>query len=161
MRFEVFNRRIPQGKQLRPTIEPRGNASTNGAAHEHPRVTIQKRGNMSINGAAHEAMGRPDAVVLLYDVTAGVVAMRQVDPADENAYPLRSGHSGPPYEVAGGAFANHYGIDTGTARRYDAKVVGQYLCIDLTAEGTVVTSGSRGRARPPTGVPVSPNGSKT
>ncbi|MFF0991556.1 hypothetical protein [Kocuria nitroreducens] len=41
--------------------------------------------------------------------------------------------------VAATAFTQHYGIDTTATRRWKPFVEDSMLCVDLTAEGTVIT----------------------
>lgn len=130
--FEVFRKRmVPLVKQ--------------------PYVTIQRRGVLSFNHAAHEALGKPAAIELLYDAAAQVMGVRGVDPTTEHAYAFRqtAGRSNGSFMVSGIAFAKYYGIPTEVSRRYPAYMDGDVLCVDLSAEGTEVTSNRRGKGASP------------
>lgn len=135
--FEVFTKRmIPLVKQ--------------------PFVTIQKRGTISINASSYAALGSPEAVELLYDPAERIVGLRGVDPRSQHAYPLRAagGKEDGPYVVSGTAFTKFYGIDTEVSRRWVGVLQDGVLCIDLTTEGTTVSSNRSGSresqgAKPP------------
>jgi hypothetical protein len=51
------------------------------------------------------------------------------------------------FMVSGTAFFKHYKIDTSEARRYAATINDGVLCLDLSQEGTVVTSNRRGSGK--------------
>ncbi len=104
-----------------------------------PAVTIQRRGNMSLNEPAYEALGKPAAVQLLYDRDEGFIAFRPVDPDTPHAVPLRAQQRGTNRTVAGTAFTKYVGIDTSTARRYSAQMMGDVLAVDLKQEAVDVT----------------------
>lgn len=122
MAFEVFDRK--------------GTPTTN-----KPWVTIQARGNFGLNRAAFEAMGKPEAVELLYDGDARRVGFRPTDPEALNAYPVRKQGGSDSYVLAGRAFTQYYSIDTTEARRYDADMMGDILVIELDETGATVSRG--------------------
>ncbi len=123
--FEVFNRRT-------------------APSTTQPLVTIQKRGTMSLNRSAFEALGEPDAVELLYDREERLLGFRPVDPAVPHAYRPRKQGNAANYILAGQAFTQYYGVETGTARRYRAKLLDDVLVVDLKQPGTDAT-GPRAR----------------
>ncbi|MDP9355546.1 MAG: hypothetical protein M3Q71_16385 [Chloroflexota bacterium] len=126
--FEVFDR----GSAPKPT---------------HPFVTVQRRGLLSLNRAAHDLLGAPAAVQLLYSRSRNVIGFRAGDPGDPRSYPVRAqGERGGTYLVAGAAFTQHYGIPTTEARRYQARMTGDVLTIDLNEDAPVVT-GPRSKDR--------------
>ncbi len=126
--FEVFDR----GSAPKPT---------------HPFVTVQRRGLLSLNQAARDLLGAPTAVQLLYSRARNVIGIRAGDPGDPRSYPLRAqGERGRTYLVAGAAFTQHYGIPTTEARRYQARMAGDMLTIDLNEDAPVVT-GPRAKDR--------------
>ncbi len=126
--FEVFDR----GAAPKPT---------------HPFVTVQRRGLLSLNRAAYDLLGGPTAVQLLYSRARNIVGIRAGDPGDPRSYPLRvQGERGKTYLVAGAAFTQHYGIPTTEARRYQARLLGDMLTVDLNDDAPVVT-GPRGKDR--------------
>lgn len=108
-------------------------------------MTIQKRGLLSFNQAAYEAMGRPEAVELLYSAHQRVIAIRPVDPAQvSHASPFRglggkSNAQATTMLVAATAFTAHYEINTTRSTRYDVEVQDRVALIDLKQEGTVVS----------------------
>jgi len=114
-----------------------------------PSVTIQKRGTISLNTPAYTALGRPEAIELLFDRDQRLMAMRGVDPEAPSAYPIRPLGRGSTWLVSGKAFMNYYEIPTGTATRWPAKAEPDgLLVIDLKEPGTVV-SGNRLQERSP------------
>ena len=129
MAFEVFTKRMV------PLVQ-------------QPYVTLQKRGTISMNRSAYHALGEPAAVELLYDREASVVGFRAVEPTVEHAYALRAmgarKEDSGTFMLSGTAFFKYYEIDTSEARRYPATMNEGVLCLDLSQEGTVVTSNRSG-----------------
>jgi hypothetical protein len=122
--FEVFDRRSrPVGKQ--------------------PTLTIQKRGNFSLNRAAFDALGQPAAVELLFDRVQRIVGFRPTDEHNRRAYPVRKQQNAASYLIAGNAFNQYYGIETGITRRYDAAMIDGILVVDLKQPGQEVISTRR------------------
>ena len=113
-----------------------------------PSVTIQKRGVISLNKAAHDLVDNADTVELLFDRDRSVMALRPADDSSPHAYAVRTGSKRGPGQaiVSATAFTAHYGIDTTATRRWKPFVEDGMLCVDLTAEGTVIT-GNRAKAR--------------
>lgn len=106
-----------------------------------PSVTIQKRGMISLNKAAHDLVENAETVELLYDRERNVIALRGADDSSPHAYAVRSRSQRGPGQaiVSATAFTAHYGIDTTATRRWKPFVEDGMLCVDLTAEGTVIT----------------------
>jgi len=104
-----------------------------------PSVTIQKRGVISLNKAAHDLVDNAETMELLYD--RHVMALRATDDSSPHAYAVRNGSKRGPGQaiVSATAFTAHYGIDTTATRRWKPFVEDDMLCLDLTAEGTVIT----------------------
>ena len=101
-----------------------------------PFVTIQKKGVLSLNRAAFEALDGPEAVELLYDSGARLVALRKVDSAVEHSYQVRApveNHA--TWLISVGAFVNYYEIDTSRSVRRPARLDGDLLIIDLNDPG--------------------------
>lgn len=101
-----------------------------------PFVTIQKKGVLSLNRAAFEALEGPDAVELLYDSEARLVALRKVDSSVDHAYHVRApveNHA--TWLISVGAFVNYYEIDTSRSVRRAARMEGDLLVIDLNDPG--------------------------
>ena len=119
--FEVFDRRS------RPV------------SHQ-PTVTLQKRGNFSLNRAAFNALGDPEAVELLYDRTERLIGMRSASLNNRLAYPVRKQQNAASYLIAGNAFNQFYGIETGSTRRWNAVMSDDILVVDLKQQAQVVVS---------------------
>lgn len=104
-----------------------------------PSVTIQKRGVISLNKAAHDLVDNAETMELLYD--RHVMALRATDDSSPHAYAVRNGSKRGPGQaiVSATAFTAHYGIDTTATRRWKPFVEDDMLCLDLTAEGAVIT----------------------
>ena len=115
-----------------------------------PFVTIQRKGLLSLNRGAYEAIGRPEAVTLLYHREQRVVGLRPAEPGNPRAYPVRrqGGKEGgaQSHLVAGTAFTRHHDIDTSVARRYGVELRGGVLLIDLKQDAPEVT-GPRAKER--------------
>jgi hypothetical protein len=113
-----------------------------------PLITLQARGNLSLNRKAYQELGEPETVELLYDEGQKIIGLRPVDPSTPHAYPVREmGRRGSNYYVAGKAFCDFYGIETGVARRYMAhSYPGDVLGIDLR-EKPLKSNVKRGRMK--------------
>ena len=96
-------------------------------AGEEEVITIHRRGLLSVNRAAHIALGEPEAVELLYDWNERVMGLRAVSPEVQHAYPVRRQRATSSLLVSGRAFTTCYGIPTETARRYQARMLGDVL----------------------------------
>jgi hypothetical protein len=100
-----------------------------------PIITLQKRGNFGINRAAFEAMGRPEAVKLLYDRKQQVIGIRPADdPEARNAYQVRKQPNSDSFLFSGIAFAHRYGIPLGETRRFRSQMRGDVMIVDLKQE---------------------------
>ena len=53
-----------------------------------PHVTMNRRGHIALNRRAHEMIGKPEAVLLLYDRINNRIGLRPANPGLRNAYPL-------------------------------------------------------------------------
>jgi hypothetical protein len=113
-------------------------------ADQQPYVTLQKKGSISLNRAAFAALDSPEAVELLYDRDAHVMALRHVDSSVEHSLKVRApaGNHGT-WLVAGGAFASYYEIDISASVRRAARMEGDLLIVDLNDPGV----NSRGEPR--------------
>lgn len=103
-----------------------------------PWLTIQKKGLLSLNRVAMDALGAPEAVELLYDREEQIVGIRPADKDSPRSFPARKQGkretANPNYLIAGQAFCNYYGIETGFARRYKPEMRGNILTVDLRSE---------------------------
>ncbi len=102
---------------------------------DQPVVAIQKRGTFGWNRAAWEALGRPDAVKLMYNRKAHAIGYKPAESDDPRAYPVRKQSRADNYQISGKKFLQAYGIPiTDYARRYKAQMQGDLLVIKLTDE---------------------------
>jgi hypothetical protein len=105
---------------------------------KEPWVTIQKKGLLSLNSSSVEALGKPEAVELLFDPEEQKIGFRPTNPESPRSFPLRrQGRpdlTHPNYLIAGTAFCNYYGIDTSFARRYRPQIEDNILAVDLKQE---------------------------
>ena len=104
-----------------------------------PFVTIQRKGTISLNRAAFEALGRPEAVKLLYDQDERMIGLRPAEIGANGAYQVRPQASSN-WLVAGTAFSGFLGLDTAVAKRYDAEMIDGVLAVDLKRPSVEVTS---------------------
>ena len=112
----------------------------------NPQVTLQRGGTFSLNQKSFDALGQPEAVVLLYDTQQRIIGFRKVEPGDFNAFPVHRQGKGQSYLVNGLSFCQFYEIPLGQARRYKAQLFDDVLGIDLNGESAEVTS-NRNRKR--------------
>lgn len=110
------------------------------ATSKSPFVTIQRKGPFGFNSAAYEALGKPEAVTLLYDEEERLIGFKPVDLRNPRAFPIRAqGPNLKSYIVAGQAFSNYHGLDTSVARRYPVEMRDGILVLDLKADSVDVT----------------------
>jgi hypothetical protein len=113
MTFEVFTRRMAR-------------------AANKPYVTIQRTGIIAFNQAAYVALGKPAAVIFLFDRENRVVGFRAADPGQEHAYRVRANTKGSTHLVSGTLFTKLYRIPTDVARRWLGRItLDGVLTIDL------------------------------
>jgi hypothetical protein len=106
-----------------------------------PSLTIQRKGVFSLNREAFEALGRPEAVELLYDPDERLIGVRNVDSSADHSYQVRGmGRRSATWLVSGTAFTNYYGIDTSVSTRRVARIENELLIVDLKDPGVQVTS---------------------
>jgi hypothetical protein len=96
-----------------------------------PSVTIQKRGMLSLNRAAYDLLKRPQAVQLYFSANEQAIGITPSDPKAPDAIIIRKQKSSASYIIAGMAFTKWYGIDSSSARRYEATAEGEELYVDL------------------------------
>ncbi len=108
-------------------------------------VSIQKKGNFALNQVAYEMLGQPEAVELLFKRTERIMGLRAVTKDMRHGYPVRKQQNSQSYLLAGRAFTQYYNIDVGVTRRYDARMEGDVLVVDVdNPVQEVVTVRSRG-----------------
>jgi hypothetical protein len=85
----------------------RGDAAKTLAA----RVTITRQGYISLNQAAYDLLGRPPAVVLLYDAGGTAIGLRAASEDTAYSFRVQSWGTGTNYFINAAAFVRYYGID--------------------------------------------------
>jgi hypothetical protein len=95
-------------------------------------LSVLAKGTFSLSQAAFAAMGRPEAVQLLYARDENLIGMRPVDVDARSAYAVRV-HLGN-INVSAMGFCQQYGIDLSHSRRYRAEFLDGMLVVDLRQE---------------------------
>jgi hypothetical protein len=108
-----------------------------------PRVTLQAAGTFSMNEAAYDALGRPEHVEMLYNEKKKLVGFRATGEESAHSYPIKPQVNARTFQTGGRAFCSAFGIDTGTARRFAAKLQDDVLVIDLKDEAKNVSKQRR------------------
>jgi len=112
-----------------------------------PCATLQRDGLISLNTPAYEALGQPQAVLLYYNSDEQTIALVKSAFGKVLSKPVRrQGKNSATWIFSGRLFTRHYGIDTTTARRYEAIVRNGKLFIDLRTGGADAT-GVRARIK--------------
>lgn len=114
-------------------------------ASSDPTLTVTVRGTLNINEAAFGALGKPEAVVLMYDRAEAVIGLRPAARKETNAYrvgPL--GGAGKSWTIVAKDFCAWIGTDLAEARRYPMAVDDGVGCVALRGDVRVVT-GNRNR----------------
>jgi hypothetical protein len=119
---------------------------------DEPIISISTHGAMSLSRSAWDALGKPEAVELLYKRGERLVGLRAAeDPTARHAYPLRPVDRASTHVLSFVAFAQRYGIAISptVSRRYVAEMRGNILTIDLNATPLEVADPRRGKPRAP------------
>lgn len=103
-----------------------------------PLATIQKRGTLGLNKSAVESIGKPDVVELLFNPEKRVMAIRPARPDSQHTYMLRKQGASDSYLLSMLAFAAHWRIPLGQARRYEGTTEDGALLIDLNQEAVEI-----------------------
>ncbi|MGI8854644.1 MAG: hypothetical protein ACR2JW_02745 [Thermomicrobiales bacterium] len=107
-----------------------------------PFISLQLRGTFQVNRAAYEKLGRPNAVKLLYDRTKRVVGFIATDLGERGAFKVRKSGNAESYQVAAKSLINNFDLDVQETQRYEARMYGDVLGIDLN---TPYGKSNRGR----------------
>lgn len=76
-------------------------------------VTLNARGVILLNLKAFEALGEPEAAVLLYDERSSVIGLQRATARIENAFPLAQKGKNAHRLIYATAFCRHFGIKVG------------------------------------------------
>lgn len=118
------------------------------AARGQLYASINSIGNVIINRRAFEEMGRPDAVVLMYEPETETIGLKPVRPDADNAFPVFiNGKSGHRRITCGPIVREHNLKIERTVRFPTARVEDGVLLLELKYR--VPAPGTRARSRTP------------
>jgi hypothetical protein len=122
----------------------------NAKASHDPTLTVTVRGTLNLNEPAFTALGKPEAVVLLYAHEDAVIGLRPASRDEPNAYLTgRLGKEGKSRTIVAKDFCAWIGADLSAARRYPLIVDADGISsADLRGPVRIVT-GNRQRRTPP------------
>jgi hypothetical protein len=112
-----------------------------------PMISIQRHGTMSFNRATYEALGKPEAVVLLWDAEAEIVALQMAESSDPDAYTVQKQPAASSFLVNTQSFYKFNNIKANVARRFPAHNYGDGIVGLVLSEGREI-SGRTKRRRP-------------
>jgi hypothetical protein len=118
---------------------PNGARSTNGL-----RVTLAKTRTIYINFVTFEALGRPDAVELMFDDLRNIIGMRATEPVRQNAFPVKLHTTGRLMRICASAFCTQWGIQPKGTVLFQKAAIGEGGVLELPLDNLVrVQRGSR------------------
>jgi hypothetical protein len=103
---------------------------------ERVHVTLNRKHKFCLNGRVHEMMGRPEAVVLMFDWQERVIGIRPASPTDKGAFRLHPLCRGSRHRIIRAApFCRHFAICVSSTTVFlDPRVDGDgVLLLDLKA----------------------------
>ena len=77
---------------------------------ERLHVTLSPRNVILLNGNMHEQMGKPEAVMLMFDKVHSLIGLRATHPDRPGAFPLKNKSGGRHKLVRATPFCKHWGI---------------------------------------------------
>jgi len=77
---------------------------------ERMHVTLNRKNVILLSGNVHERLGKPEAVVLLFDKLNSVIGVNPVPPTRPNAFPIRLKGHGRHRLIRATPFCQHFGI---------------------------------------------------
>jgi hypothetical protein len=120
-------------------------------ASDEPTLTVTIRGTLNLNAAAFAALGKPEAVVLMYARDDFIIGLRPSAKDEPNAYVVgKLGKEGLSRSIVAKDFCAWIGADLSDARRYPLAMEDNIGCVSLRGPVKVVT-GNRNRAGQGTG----------
>jgi hypothetical protein len=129
---------IPKGFQV---FDPREYRASRRAID--PIVTIRPE-VFNLNHAAYERLGKPEAVVLLFDHESGDIGLRGAPASERNAYPVRKQAKSANYVVSARAFLKHFSVSLASSLQCPAILVDGVLTIN-PSNGIPARKGPRRR----------------
>lgn len=96
------------------------------------RVSLNARGHFFLNQKAAEALGNPEAVILLYERAGGLIGIRPSSSEVEHSYEIKRHGSSQNCFVRAKSFCNYYGVRLGETLVFnDIQVQEGMLVLDL------------------------------
>ena len=95
------------------------------------RVSIQTRGRLSLNQLSFENLGRPESVVLLFDLETRAVGIKSSSSGVDHAFPVRHQRDSKSYLIRSLAFFEHYKIDISVAKAFVPQIEDGILVFEL------------------------------
>lgn len=108
-------------------------------------LSVQKHGTVSFNLAAYETMGKPEAVVVLWDPDERIFALCAAEASNPDAYTVQKQPAARSFLVNTQTFFRLAGIDVSTARRFAGQDFGNGIVGVKLDEGVEVGTAGRGR----------------
>lgn len=98
-----------------------------------PRVTLNTKGYIVMNGRAHELLGKPQAVLILFDRVNNRIGIRAANPGLRNAYRLSKSGGGPSRLVRANRLLMKKGIEVPETLQFHEPRIDQdeILILDL------------------------------
>ena len=94
-------------------------SATVGGLH----VTVSEKGELLIGVEAYSRLGKPEAVILLYDEKNALVGLRPAHPRVPNAYPLIAARRGRHKLLRAARFWNHHGLRFRTRTLFESPAI--------------------------------------
>ena len=118
---------------------PNGKRAANGL-----RVTLGYGRTFYLNHAAFEALGKPEAVELLFDNERDVIGIRGSDPRRENAFPVKPHSSGRYKRISAVPFCAEWNIRVRETLLFHGAYIGPHGVLELPLAKVVrVARGAR------------------
>lgn len=99
-----------------------------------PFVSVYRSGVLGLNHAAYETLGRPPAVLLLFEREGKRIGLRPTTLDVDDAFRVRKQVAAKSYLISAQPFLQLYGISDGTTRRLPAALHDGLLVVSLREE---------------------------
>ena len=111
---------------------------------EGMRVTVGPRGDIYVNEKAWEALGRPPAVILLFDAIRRVIGLEPAESWEPNSFPLREKKRCKGRIIHASPFFVHFMIKTSRTVLFNKIDLDEKCVMSLPLDSiTAITRGSK------------------
>lgn len=100
-----------------------------------PLVTLQSKGGFSLNAPAFEALGKPAAVLLMYNAATNQIALKAVPEGTPGGHRVRAAGKGHTHVVSALNFLKAYDIPYSEYKALGTTVQEGVAVLDLNTEG--------------------------